>query len=267
MSFTEFLKRPLHTAENYLDMLRKLLPRGPLWGFFISSTEDAIQDTYADEPVYDDVISAADEDTINDTISGSFDYASSTLGKFLSVIAAELERFEQRAYDLQREYVPGLSVELLDEWFEQTVRDEYERALCGDDDDAKRRLAHGKIYNEAQPATAQFFIDYAATLGFVITVNENPTYSNPFIMSSEYPNFSKMGVATDPSAQPDVKRMGGRGAFSIVEMTVVSGTGNIQLMQELFDKTKPAHVVIVWFFDLQGTISAVSTVTGSATVT
>lgn len=240
--FEQYRKRRKHDELEYLHMLRKLLPKGKLFGFNIGTLDEVIYDTFDSgyDTINDDDSST---DIINDSAGGSIDYASTTLGKFLSVIGAELARLEDRACDLLNESVPGLSVELTDEWYEQTLRDEVEEGLVADDDEYKKALAHGKIYNESQAATAQFFIDYADTLGFVILVNENPSASNPFICG-----VSKCGLVTPVGG--DVHRMGNRGAFSIVEMEITgpgnNGDGNVDLMKELFNKAKPAHVYILW---------------------
>jgi uncharacterized protein YmfQ (DUF2313 family) len=237
--FEEFIKRAKHDWFDYLHMLRKLLPKGEIWGWHIFREGEVLYDTFDPYPKVNDSTSVTDR--ILDTIQTPTDLSSTELGLFCSVPASELARLEERAYDLISESVPGLSNEMLDEWYEQTVADASEQALVGDDDDSKRQLAHAKVFRASQTANAQYFIDYAETLGFTITVNENPQASNPFICG-----VSKMGLVADPVTGPDIHAMGGRGAFSVVEFTVTAGDGNYELMQELFRKDKPAHVVIVW---------------------
>lgn len=230
--FEQFLKRPPFDTSDYLAMLRKLLPKGPIWGYFATALDDIVYDTSAQEEQWIDSYTAGDPDTINDSILNGESWASSPFGIFWSVIASELERLCIRSYDLVKECVPGLSVEMLSEWYYITVRDEYEAALVGDDLDAQRALAHGKIFAESQAATAAWFESYGELLGFDITVDETPESSTPFI-----DGVSRCG-----------QRLGGRGSFSIVEITVNSSQpgANLPLMQSLFDRVKPAHVVIVW---------------------
>lgn len=235
MAFEQFLKRPPFGTQDYLAMLRKLLPKGPIWGFFSAVTEGLVYDTTSQESAWFDCESGSDDITINDTVSSAEEWASTPLGIFLSVIASELERFNIRCYDLVREMVPGLAIEMLPEWYYITVRDEYEAALVGDSQTDQQVLAHGKIFDEAQAATADWFESYGETLGFDITVNENPQSATPFICG-----VGRCGA----------DRLGGRGAFSIIEITVNDAQpwANLELMQALFDRVKPAHVVITWLY-------------------
>ena len=230
--FDQFLQRPPFETSDYLAMIRKLLPKGQIWGYFATSLDDLVYDTASPGEQWDDAITASGDDTINDSILNGESWASSPFGVFWSVIASELERLSIRSYDLVRECIPGLSVEMLPDWYEITIRGEYEAALVGDDQDSQRALAHGKIFAESQAATAAWFEDYGELLGFDITVNEDPISSTPFI-----DGVSRCG-----------QRLGGRGSFSIIEITVNSSEpgANLTLMQALFDRAKPAHVVIVW---------------------
>lgn len=230
MAFEQFLKKPRYSAEQYLHMLRKLLPNGRPWGLFAGNTDDVIYDTFAQEEVIQDSYSSSE--LIYDTFEGVQNAASTPFGIWLSVLASEFERLEIRAYDLVREMVPGLSSEMLPEWYYLTVRDEYEAALVGDDINSQRVLAHGKIFDESQVTTANWFEDYGETLGFDLTVNESPYYATPFIVG-----IGRCG-----------ERLGSPGARSIVEITVNGSDpgANYELMQALFARAKPAHVFIVW---------------------
>lgn len=232
MAFEQFLKRPPFTVSDFLHMLRKLLPKGEIWGFFSTDLGDVVYDTYSEEEMWYDCELGGSEITIIDTVTGGEVWASSPFGIFWSVIASELARLQQRGYDLVREMVPGLSTEMLPEWYYLTVRDEYEAALVGDDIQSQQALAQGKIFDEAQAATALWFESYGETLGFDITVNEAPESATPFIVGE-----GRCG-----------ERLGGRGSYSIVEITVNGSEpgANLDLMKNLFDRVKPAHVVIVW---------------------
>lgn len=246
--FEQFEKRSRHDGIDYLKMIRKLLPPGSIWGFFVAGLEDVVYDSFGSDPEWEDDPASGTE--TNDDIGAGYSYASSILGRYLSVMGEELARLENRAYELVNESVPGLANELLPEWMERTIRDDTERELVEGNDDDKRALAHGKTYDEAKVANAEFFEDYAETLGFDVTVNETPSASIPFICNvSGVSGSSRCGsdpAVTGHAVGPDSHRMGGRGAFSIIEITVNSGTGNLDLMKRLFDKAKPAHVVIVW---------------------
>ena len=226
--FEEYRKQPLHNSLEYAHMLKKLFPKGKLWGFVLPSEDDVLFDSAGDYPIIEDDPSSVD--VINDSNVSLSDDKSSTLGKFCIVVGEELARFEIRCFNLVDESVPGLSVELIPEYKEQYVRDNLELSLIESDEDIAR-LAHGKEYNESVPFTKANAEAYGLTLGFTIDVNENSISSEPLICG-----IGKCGL----------QRCGGRSAFSIVEIDVLAGTANYELMQELFEKSKPAHVLIVW---------------------
>ena len=92
-------------------------------------------------------------------------------------------------------------------------------------------LAHAKLFDTSKTANAQFYIDYADSLGFVITVEEIPESSAPRIM----------GVAI-----MGVEPMGGSGGNSILRITIVSGDSDNDLLICSINKVKPAHVTIDW---------------------
>ena len=154
--FEQFRLIPEHSWLEYLQMIRKLLPRGSIWGFHIIPGEDVVQDVISGTDIWQDVVGGTD--IIQDNIVSSTVFSTSTLGKLFYVIAREKERNEQRCYDLLNESVPGLSVELVDKWFDQCVRDATERSLAITDAD-KAALAHGKMYDEFQTANVAFFED------------------------------------------------------------------------------------------------------------
>jgi hypothetical protein len=255
MAFEEFLKRSPFSELDFLHLIRKCLFKGDIWGFHIKPDVDIIQDVYIEEEEIQDVISATAENTIQDIIAGTFEVSNTNFGKMFSVIAMELKRLTDRAYDLLREFVPGLSNELLEEWLSITVADSTEIELIGDDIENKRALAQGKLYDEAKVTNAQFFIDYAETLGFTITVDGDANLNTPFICG-----YSRCDSNGD---YPDLgHRCGGYGVFNIVEITVLSGTGNFDLMKRLFDKAKPAHVLIVYKATMSGDTGLTTTFTG-----
>lgn len=233
MAFEQFLLRPRHIVEHYLHMLDKLLPNGDSWGVESSDTSQILYDSYGGDPVIEDVYTGEDE-VVYDTYEGSKLGATTPFGIFLGVLAAEFVRVEERAFDLIRERVPGAATELLPEWYDQTVADEYEAALVGGDLDAQRALAHGKTFIEAQVTTAEWFVEYGSSLGYAITVNETPYFGVPF------------RVGTGRCGEP----MSSWGAISYVEIYVpvptLESLVSQAVLQGLFNRAKPAHVIIIW---------------------
>lgn len=251
MTLSQYRQRSPYSFGHYLQMLRKLLPRGKPWGFFVREVSDVLYD-HIEDGSYTVINDSVDsENILYDTILSSFEIASTLLGKYYSVFAEEFSKFATRVYDLVNESVPGLSNELLPEWVELMVANNDELQLIQGSEDDQRAFAHGKRYNEGRIVNAQFFVDYGVTLGFVLTVDEYPLSGSILSCSTSASDADcaisgVCGSAVDPTAQPYVYGCGRAGAFNVIEITIVSGTGNLELMQNLFARAKPAHAVIVW---------------------
>ena len=247
MTVEQYRKQSPYTAEHYLLLLRKLLPRGVRWGFEVQGDSDLWRDQIypSGETTVQDSIGAGD--TVYDSIHSTFDVSTTWLGKFLSVFAEELRRLTDRSYEVANESIPGLSNEMLPEWLDCTIANNAELELVQDDPDGQRSLAHGKIYNQGKVVNAQFFIDYAALIGFVVEVDEYPLEAEVMACSidDEY-TAGSCGIATDPVAQSSVFGCGLAGNYNVLEITIISGTANLELMQSLFEYAVPAHVTIVW---------------------
>ena len=97
---------------------------------------------------------------------------------------------------------------------------------------AERQAAvHSKLILEQQTVTKQYLIDYAANFGFEITVEEIDDFENGAILGTII-----MGD----------NNLGGSGVNTTIEITVVSGSGNLDLLKCIFDRIKPAHTVLIW---------------------
>jgi uncharacterized protein YmfQ (DUF2313 family) len=249
MTIEQYRKQSPYRVEHYLLMLRKLLPRGKPWGFEVKSAAgDVWRDRIypAGEVFVHDSIGAGD--TVHDSIYPGFDLSVSWLGRYLSVFAEELRRLTDRAYQVANEGIPGLANEMLPEWLDCTIANNAELELVQDDEDDQRAFAHGKIYSQGKVVNAQFFIDYGVLLGFELEIDEYPLESEVMACSVDAAEFTAgaCGVAVDPTAQANVLACGILGSFNVLEITIISGTGNLELMQSLFDYAVPAHVAIVW---------------------
>ena len=220
----QFRTGPKFFDIDYLSMFKSLLPRGPIWGFYLRVESTVLQDsaTITDE-IQDDALAVEE---IQDSIDFGESLATTKFGDLLSCFASECARFEQRYWKLVQESVPGLADELLTEWQKQLA------ILPGikSPQDIQKEC-HAKVTNEHLTTTTQYFIDYAATMGFEITI------------SSGYAVPRRRGVARMGNNQP---RMGGTSQYSIWHITVVSGTGSLEQLQETFQRIKQAHKVIVW---------------------
>lgn len=92
-------------------------------------------------------------------------------GKLLMCFAIEFEELQQRITDLIREAIPGLSSELLPEWEEDLNLPDLCSTL-GQTEAERAQIAHSKFTGFYTGQSKQFYIDYAASLGAVITVQE-----------------------------------------------------------------------------------------------
>ena len=190
--------------QLYLHLLKTLLPRGPIWGWDKLVFIQFIQDVIVSHMIWQDAVSAPDE--IQDSVTGTGEASGSLFARLLSCFADELSRLERDAYRLMRESVPGLSVELLPDY--ERVLGLPEKCIVGPLTlEDRQRAAHAKMFDTFKVTTFQYFIDYAATLGFVIEIQEVPFFAEPRIMG-----VARMGK----------ERMAGRGSLSVFLITVIS---------------------------------------------
>lgn len=218
-----------YDEPSYLTMMIGLLPRGIIWGVDRLLYSEIVQDIIASSDIWQDINSGTD--VIQDVETALGDSDGSLLGRWLSCFGSELWRVEAKCWELMRELTPGLAEDLLTEWEEMLglPEDCYGSAPTLAE---RQRAAHAKFVDTYKTTTNQFFIDYAATLGFVVTVVGVPASATPRIM----------GVARMGAERMTANKSGN----SILEITVISGTGNLAQMQCIFNKIKQAHVIIVW---------------------
>lgn len=216
-------------TKDYTELLIGLLPDGIIWIFdrfiFGSFLQDVING-----PELQDKISATD--TIQDSIS-SGDNEGNLLYRLLSCYATEFRRLEECAINLINQSDPGVATTLLTEW--ERVLGLPETCFQSIDftEEERQRIAHTKLFETAKTTNEQFYIDLADSLGFGITIEEIPYTYAPRIMG-----LARMGV-TEP-------RMGDRGGYSIMRVTVNSGDSDLLLLQCVFNSVKQAHVIIDW---------------------
>ena len=247
--FEKYKKTNKFTSLDFLNSLKHLLPKGQLWGFNIySESGDAIQDSITETDILQDSIS--ETNIIQDTIFvNEGDVSDYEIAKYFYVFAREIKRFFDNLSDLWSESIPGLSSDLLPNWLETVTRDNNERQLYGDDIDTQRVFAHAKYYNNGQTTDVEYFERYGEQLGFDLMVEENPTNLNAALCSG-YSQHDP-SVIGSPESRCSVQSSGLKcsrslGVASILQITINAGTGNFELMKELFYTDKPAHVVIVW---------------------
>jgi len=241
LDLDKYILSPTFTETAYLKQLQKLLPSGPIWEFAIG-TGLVVSAILRDFPTGTGNTQLQDEptgtsgniiqDTINTPSAGEL-IAGSLFGRLLSCFAVELFRLELYVFKLLNEAVPGLSVELLPDW-ERVLGLPDKCSLLSDFDtqEEQQEIAHTKYFGEYQTVTKDYLIEYAAVLGFTISIEELQLETNSFIM----------GVAI-----MGANELGGQGSFAVLEITVQpGGTGSLEQMQCIFNRLKPAHTVIQW---------------------
>jgi uncharacterized protein YmfQ (DUF2313 family) len=213
-------------SADYEEMLIGLVPRGLLWVFDRYSLPSIIQDVLF-APGWQDKIVAST--TIQDFLGGVA--TGNLFRRLLASFAGELSRLETDAWCLLNETDPGVAECLLSNWERVLGLPEKCSASLTLTIAERQQAAHAKLFKIFQTVTAQFLIDYALTLGWVITIVEN---------SSSYA-ATRCGVA-----RCGVNRCGGVGGSGVLVITVVSGPVDQTLLKCALEKLKPAHVIIKW---------------------
>lgn len=217
----------LHGDEDYTKMVIGLLPKGVIWG--VERINYALEwvDTIWSADVKQDTISSGE--TIYDTKGGA--WSGNTLGLLLSVLGSELAHIEEDSWDVLNGTDPGVTTgQYLYDW---------ERNLglpdgCGGTSptlDERQIAAHTKLYGGYVTTTLQAYIDFAAGLGYTITIDESPEEYQP----------RRIGLA-----RMGVERLGGFGGFLIMEITVTDGDGTMEFLECQFKAFKPAHAILTY---------------------
>jgi uncharacterized protein YmfQ (DUF2313 family) len=215
------------TSEDYTEMFTGLLPRGFIWRLDRIISSRIIQDVIEGIEWQDDYTSAQE---IQDVIESSIDDGN-LLKRLLSCLASEYALVEASAWGVINSTDPGVAVDVLEDWernlgLPESCLVEFSLSLT-----ERQRIASAKLFDSGKTLTLQWYIDYAASLGFVVTVQEIPFETAPRIMG-----VAIMGLEV----------MGGYGGNSIIEITIVSGSSDNDILKCAITKLKPAHVIISW---------------------
>lgn len=165
------------------------------------------------------------------------------IGKLLRVFGIELECLEDRVTDLKREAIPGLSRELITEWERDLALPDICSNLSGTIEE-RAQVAHAKYTGLYFGQSAQFYIDYAESLGADITVKQYSGTGSAFRVDTN--RVDRMpGTGT-----PDQRRAGSR-LWSIgtvykwlVTIQTVTGEVSEDEIKCRLRQLAPAHTVI-----------------------
>jgi uncharacterized protein YmfQ (DUF2313 family) len=213
-----------YDEKHFWNMLVNLLPKGLIW--LPRLFNDPIQwiDSSADGYSHEDSVS--DPDVYVDSPWGEGASSNDLFANLLMVFAIELNRYDTRGVALEREAIPGLSDEMLSDWEEMAGVDGTGFTL-----EKRQQRVHlwitqnkGDMGLDELTQGANFFINYAANLGYTI-------------------------VITDPAGtafRVGISRVGDRLSGTELAYTwKVEGDWDAAL-QIIFEKIKPAHTIIWW---------------------
>lgn len=228
IEFEQFEFQTRWSVADYTEMFVSLLPDGLIWIFDKFFIGDFIQDVIDNPDVWTD--SSSSGEYIQDVVS-AFGAGGNVLRRLLSCFASELVRLEADAIRLLNETDPGVATDTLEDW--ERVLGLPEECFEGQvlTLDERQTLAHTKLFGLFRTTTKTFYEEYSASLGFTVIVEEFPISTTARIMG-----VARMGV----------ERMGGRGGFSILQITIVSGTSDNELLKCALNRVKQAHVIITW---------------------
>jgi len=159
------------------------------------------------------------------------------LSKILLAFAEALERLEQRITAFRQEAIPGLSSELLPEWETDLGLSPGTLSL-----EERQAIVHAKYTGNYEGQGRQVYIDYAAKLGVLITVQEYGGVGSVFRVDiNRVDRMEFIGV--------DGARLWSLAFRHKWLITVLDlGPMSIESLKAQFELIKPAQTEIVWNF-------------------
>jgi len=237
VQFSAFRRSALYGEGDYLQHVQKLFPRGKIWGLVDRVVGDILQDIIPRGEYLQDAPPGGGVDIVQDTV-----YTTSSMstlwGRLLSCFAAELARVELAAWSLWNESVSGLATTsgLLPDWEKMYGLPNHCTLVITDNQEARQRAVFAKQYRENVETSVQFFVQYAADMGFTVALVNAGTIIGPGITPPSVAGIARAGAY----------RCAGRGVNSTYIVTVSAGSGDLSVLQCIFSDIKPAHVVFHW---------------------
>ena len=158
----------------------------------------------------------------------------SWLSKLLLAIAGELARIDDRSDDLVDEWDPRTALETLPEW---------ERVVGITDPSAvtsERQAAIAAKLVARGGQTAAYFVEFAALLGFVATVDTHAT--DPALGPYEWRMNVDLAASTAGGLATTIARAGTARAGDRVE------SRSVAVLEDLINRWKPAHTVALFAY-------------------
>lgn len=223
--YEQFNFRQRWDTNTYTGMLKSLLPKGVIWLGRKFLLNEIIQDVIAGDE-WQDTYDSVDE--VQDAITAAAEDGDLLL-RILSCFASELERLESDAWRLLNSTDPGVATDLLEDWEEQLGLPEACFKHLTLSVEERQRLAHAKMYGTHETTTEQWYIDYAASLGYTISIVESPNAATARLMGES-------GFGSDELT------LGGRSGYSELQITINAGPLDNEVLKCAIMKVKQAHV-------------------------
>lgn len=222
-------KFPIKYDEaDYARMMPGLLPKGIIWGVQALSFAAQWLDTYTSTDIKTDTIATG---TAYQDVTDSSEWSGGKFGLLLSVIGSELSRIEADAWDVLNGTDPGVTTgSFLADW-ERNLRLPDSCAEAAMTVEERQLEAHTKKFSEYVTTTVQSYINFAASLGYTVTVDESPDEYQPRLIGQ---------------ARVGRERLGGLSGYLIMGITITAGDGTANFLECKMNKFKPAHAILLY---------------------
>lgn len=230
LDLTSLITKKVYNAQSYWNELKALLPKGFIWR--PEMFDEPIQ--WQDNPLngsFTHEDSAATGEIIQDVVWGTGAQGNDVFADLLMAFAQELDRLDDSLVDLQNEAIPGLSTQLLTDWEGVAGLPDECTPLAPTIEERRVRVHLHITQNKGDQSLtewtqhANYFIQYASTMGYTIVVTEP--------LSGE---IFRVGVS----------RVGDRlQGMNYAYTWIIEGDYDSTL-QCIFNKIKPAHTEIWW---------------------
>ena len=213
MALENFIPVQNYKANEFIEMLKRLCPRGSIWNF---------------------------------TIGNSGDTSYSLVGILFSIVAEELSKISEEITRLFKESVPGLSTDsyLLSDW-ERIAGLPDNCSPLADTEAQRQAVVHAKIYTQYTGLTPDFFINYAAGLNVTITVVDGGAIN--VFRTGHKKDGTIQRVTRTPELGIDGARLNSQSDFNTFTVNVIlDPDGNQDILECVFNKLKPAHTGMIF---------------------
>jgi len=161
------------------------------------------------------------------------------LGKILKEFGRELEQFYFFVVDFINQMIPGLASDLLPEWEQDLGLPDVCSQLAPSIEE-RAAIANAKYYTKYSGQSGQFYIDYVANLGGLITITDYGGATDIFRVDNN-------SVDRTPLEGIDGARLRSKSSRAKWIVNVYdTGSVSLEYLQCNFERMKPAHTQVIW---------------------